>query len=245
VSEGSLTDHEKEGVKFLDRDFAQCFQQMRHYDGQIVDICKFSFTGYIAVVGTGLALYKHGNERNIDYTLPSVAILCLAAIFGFILLGLVVRNRVYFVIVARYVNEHRGFFLKDKPLGFANESKMFTNFAYPPYFSWLSSQSWLIYVIIALNAAMIAVATFLICIENKSDYWLCLRWGVFMFLSLAGVQLFTSVRYLKKRDQKSASVALWGNNQNSSNVDNPPTNGSGTALEHNESNRKSLHRGES
>src|SRR5438874_219365 len=107
-----LSDEQKEFAKFLDRDFNQCFQQMRHYDGQILDICKFAFTGYIAVAGVALALYKYGDDKGIDYSGPAVAILSLAVLFGLLFLGLVVRNRVYFVLVTRYINEHRRFFLK-------------------------------------------------------------------------------------------------------------------------------------
>lgn len=205
VSEPLLSDHQKEAAKFLGRDFSQCFQQMRHYDGQIVDICKFSFTGYLAVVGAALAVYKYGVDKSIDYTLPAVAVLCLAAVFGFILLGLVVRNRVYFVVVARYVNEHRWFFLKDKPLGFANESRMFRNPAQPPYFSWLSSQSWLTYMMTLLNAAMLAIAGLLICLSLGYGRWWCL----FPAIAALVVQLIAAVGYLRKCEGKSPPTNLW------------------------------------
>ena len=40
----TISDIEKESLKFLERDFNQCFMQMRHYDSQIFDILKFMFT---------------------------------------------------------------------------------------------------------------------------------------------------------------------------------------------------------
>mgnify|MGYP001603832446 CR=1 FL=1 len=39
----NISDQEKEALKFLERDFNQSFQQMRHYDAQIFDILKFMF----------------------------------------------------------------------------------------------------------------------------------------------------------------------------------------------------------
>lgn len=56
----NTSEQEKEAVKFLERDFNQCFQQMRHYDSQIFDILKFMFTGYTALIGVALGLYKFG-----------------------------------------------------------------------------------------------------------------------------------------------------------------------------------------
>jgi hypothetical protein len=204
MDEPTLSDQEKEIAKFLDRDFNQCFQQMRYYDGQIVDICKFAFTSYIAVAGGALALYKYGMEKNINYTLPAVAVLCLVAVFGFILLGLVVRNRVYFVLMARYLNEHRAFFLKDKPLEFANKSHMFTDYMEPPYLRWLSSQLWVIYSIVLLNATMIGIAGLLLCLDWDKGR----EWCLFPALAALVAQLIGSVRYLQTREKKSA-VLSW------------------------------------
>ena len=202
----SLTDEQKEAAKFLDRDFRECFQQMRHYDAQIVDICKFAFTGYIAVVGAALALYKYGVDKSIDYMPVSVAVLALAGVFGLMLLGLAVRNRVYFVLMARYVNEHRRFFLKATPLGFANESRMYTNAGQPPYFSWLSSQAWLMYILALLNSAVLTVALVLL---GLSQEWPACVYVVFGLAMLAA-QLIVSIVYLVKRESKSASAAVWG-----------------------------------
>ena len=201
-----LTDEQKEGAKFLDRDFSQCFQQMRHYDAQIVDICKFAFTGYIAVAGAALALYKYGVDKGIDYTAASVSVLTVAGIFGLMLLGLAVRNRVYFVLVTRYVNEHRRFFLREKPLGFANESRMYPNPALPPYFSWLSSQAWLTYTLALLNSAMLTVALVLLGLSR--------RWPALVYvvcgLAVLTAQLVGTIAYLVSRERKSPSGAVWG-----------------------------------
>src|SRR5438477_10919246 len=103
-----LTDQDRarEGARFLERDFNQCFQQMRHYDGQILDICKFAFTAYTAAFGAALTVYKYGIDKGIDYTSPAIAILSVALFLGFCMMALATRNRGYYVLVARYINEH-------------------------------------------------------------------------------------------------------------------------------------------
>lgn len=201
-----LSDEQKEGARFLDRDFTQCFQQIRHYDGQIVDICKFAFTGYIAVVGVALTLYKYGADKNLDFTLPVAAVLCVAALFGFLLFGLVVRNRVYFTLVARYVNEHRRFFLRQKPLGFANATQMYSNPEHPPYFTWFSSHAWMMYLLALLNAVMLAIASSVVCFSKGYIIGFCLIPSGAALVT----QLVAAIAYLSKRERKSASHALWG-----------------------------------
>jgi hypothetical protein len=47
-----------ESLKFLENDLNQSFQQMRHYDGQIADLLKFIFTGYVALIGLAVGLYR-------------------------------------------------------------------------------------------------------------------------------------------------------------------------------------------
>ena len=48
-----------EAAKFLERDFNQCFAQMRHYDSQIWNVCRFAFTAYIAILGTAISMYQY------------------------------------------------------------------------------------------------------------------------------------------------------------------------------------------
>ena len=63
-----------EAVRFLERDFNQCFQQMRHYDSQLWDICKFSFTAYTALIGIAIGLYQYSIQKALDLTYAVIAI---------------------------------------------------------------------------------------------------------------------------------------------------------------------------
>lgn len=199
----NISDQEKEALKFLERDFNQSFQQMRHYDAQIFDILKFMFTAYSVLIGVSLGLYQFGLKENKDLSLPAIAALAVGLILGLFMFALIIRNRVYFVQVTRYINEQRGFFLKYNPLGFENKSKMYTNHEQPPYFSWQSSHAWLCYIIAALNSILLGILMYIV----NPCAWKTIPSGT---LILFFIQLALAITYLKSRENKSASKAVFG-----------------------------------
>ena len=83
--------------------------------------------------------------------------LSVGLLLGIVIFAVIIRNRIYFVRMARYVNELRELFLQHKPLGFENHTRMYTRSDEPYYFNWLSSQSWLIYIVAFLNAMVLFV----------------------------------------------------------------------------------------
>ena len=168
---------------------------MRHYDGQILDICKFAFTAYTAVLGAGLAIYKYGVDKGIDYKGPAIAILSVGLFLGLCMMALATRNRAYYVLVARYINEHRAFFLSSKPLGFENRTRMYSNPDHPPFFNWHSAQTLLMAVLSGLNSFLAATLAFLISTEKR---WIL--WAVFLACWLC--QLAIAITYLKCRERK-------------------------------------------
>ena len=82
-----------EAIKFLERDFNQCFVQMRHYDSQIWNICRFSFTAYIAILGTAIGMYQYSAENNIDLIPAAMGVLGAGLALGLLLYSLAVCNR--------------------------------------------------------------------------------------------------------------------------------------------------------
>lgn len=196
-------EQEKEALKFLERDFNQNFQQMRHYDAQIFDILKFMFTAYSALIGVAIGLYQFGLKENYDLSAPAIAALTIGLVLGLFMFALIIRNRVYFVQVVRYINEQRGFFLALKPMGFENKSKMYTNHEQPPYFNWRSSHSWLCYIVASLNSILLGVLLYII----YPRVWKTIIFGS---LILFIIQLAIAVTYLKSRENKSASEAVFG-----------------------------------
>lgn len=189
------SEQEKEASKFLERDFNQCFQQMRHYDAQIFDILKFMFTAYTVLIGAALGLFK--SDLQINLTIPIVVSLMIGLVLGAFMFYLVLINRSYYVRVARYINEQRRLFLAFKPFGFENTSRMYTN-AKQPYFSRESTQVWLAYIISALNSTLLGVLLFIL----SASY--CYKWVTVLGVSFAlfSVQIAITIKYLKSQENK-------------------------------------------
>ncbi|MYF38275.1 MAG: hypothetical protein F4219_05840 [Gammaproteobacteria bacterium] len=194
-----------EAVKFLERDFNQCFMQLRHYDSQIWNICRFAFTAYISILGTALGLYHYSVEKSLNLIPAAIGVLGAGLVLGFLLYSLVICNRAYYVLVCRYINEHRKFFLEGRPFGFENVSGMYMNSAIPPYFNWRSWQSWLCYLIASLNAALL---TALLIFYFSDEYsW---RWPLTITIGIitALIQIGSGIIYLKSREDKIGSEGI-------------------------------------
>ena len=185
-----------EAAKFLERDFNQCFAQLRHYDTQIWNVCRFSFTAYIAILGTASGMYQYSTEKGFDLIPSAMVVLGTGFALGLLLYSLAICNRAYYVLVCRYINEHRKLFLEAKPLGFENVSGMYVNPVMPPYFNWRSWQLWLCYIIALLNALVAALLT-LYTMDGHS-----LRWVLTITLGIitALLQIGLGVAYLKSRE---------------------------------------------
>jgi hypothetical protein len=186
--------------KFLERDFNQCFTQMRHYDVQIVDVVKFMFATDTTLIGVAVGLYQFSKKEGVDLIPAAQAILAIGFVFGLFMLHLVTRSRVYFVVLARYINEHRQFFLKHKPMGFQNLAGMYTNPAHPRYFYWQSSQVVYLYLVAALNS--ILLTGLLTAFGLPRWYW------IIGFLASLILQVGCVVLYLKCRERKSGDGVL-------------------------------------
>jgi hypothetical protein len=199
-----FSDSEKEALKFLERDFNQAYQQLRHYDGQMFDLFKSAFLGYTTVIGLSLGLYQISLKEKSVVVEPVLAILSVGLLFGFFTLGLATRNRVYFVQMARFLNEQRALFYKIRPLGFQNRSGMYTNPKRPAFFNWRSSQAWYSYLISCLNGAMFGLILDIVC-NSVLPFWIgCYSFGVF------ALQLVISVTYLTSRERKDGHEAVFG-----------------------------------
>ena len=202
----TISDIEKESLKFLERDFNQCFMQMRHYDSQIFDILKFMFTGYTALIGIAIGFFQFGIKEDINLNCAIIASLLVGLILGLFMLALTTRNRVYFVQVTRYINEQRELFYRYKPIGFENKAKMYTNCNQPPFYNWRSSQAWFMNIIALLNSTLLSVLLFIALKGNPHKLFIIIVGSFFLFI----VQLIINIIYLKSRENKSASIAVFG-----------------------------------
>ncbi len=203
MKNGETTKFDAEATKFLERDFNQCFIQLRHYDSQIWNICRFVFIAHIAILGAAISMYRYSVDKSLDLTPAAMFVLGAGFVLGLLIYCLAIRTRVYYVVVCRYINEHRKLFLEAKPLGFENISGMYVNPAMPPYFNWRSWQSWLCYLIASLNALMPALLVFYF---SDGDW----SWTVTIGIVTALLQSGIGIAYLKFREGKGGSQAVFG-----------------------------------
>lgn len=201
----NISEKEKEALKFLERDFNQCFQQMRHHDTQIFDILKFMFAAYTVLIGAALGLFK--SNLQIDLTVPIVISLIIGSILGTFMFYLVLINRSYYVRVARYINEQRKLFLAFKPLEFDNVSGMYIN-EKQPYFSRESTQIWLAYIIGALNSILFWVLLFIAFTANSYKWLIVIVSSLLFFIA----QIAITIAYLKTQENKSSKKCVDKNN---------------------------------
>ncbi len=185
-----------EGMKFLERDFNQCFEQMRQYDLQIIDLGKFAFTAYPVVVGAAVGIYKYGLDKGVDYSKVAGMIPLIAFFPGFFLLWHMVRTHVYAVRVTRYVNEHRSVFLALNPSFFPNMSGMYINPEEPPYYSPYSSQLYFMCILAILNAFLLGVAAYLFTV-HWTRQWTSV---VIFFLGPLAIQLGLMIYHLDTQE---------------------------------------------
>lgn len=198
-------DHETEALNFLERDFNQCFTYLRHYDQQMWDISKFTFTAYATLLGVSLGIYKYASDQNIDLTTAVTAALGAGTLVGIFMFGLLVRNRVYFVTIGRYINAHRKHYLSLDPTVSTFASGFYDNPEYPKYFNLFSSHALLSYVVALLNSGLVLT---LILLNHSASHILYLVTGI--FLGFFSLHIIPASLYLWSREKKSGTIAVLG-----------------------------------
>jgi hypothetical protein len=178
---------------FLERDFNQCFSQMRHYDSQIFNLTKFSFTAYTGLLGIAIGFFEFSTEQQTDLSTAIIVALFTALLCGVFLLSSVVRNRVYFVKVARYVNEHRSLYLDQHPHGFCNQTGMYTDPNEPEYMNWKSSHSWFVYLLSLLNGTVLIAALYVL-YKGTVEEWFWFVLPLFVALQIGAAVLYLNAQ---------------------------------------------------
>ena len=139
----------------LNSDFQQCFEQMRHYDDAFQNGLQFTYTGAIAVAGFSGTLLQIKGADGLKTVAVVLAFSWLAGVFVVMSLA---KNRVYFAKAARYVNQTRDFYLKNRPEEFEDHTKMYRNWRSPAVFDPGSTQTLQIYLASALDSFLFAFA---------------------------------------------------------------------------------------
>jgi len=194
--------------ELLKSDFEQCFEHMRHYDNIFMNIVNYILLGYTAIFTASTALLS--SNLNMFKIIAGVGILSiLSSISATLLLGFLMRNRVYFVSVAKYVNEIRNIYLKNNPLGIKNSSGMYVDNKYPKVWNWGSTHLSLLFFVAFLNSLFFAFGfTFLVYIFTIPKSIDVVKTCLFLLLIcfiIFGVELVWVTKYLKSKDKIQSS----------------------------------------
>ena len=147
---------------FLAQDFDQAFLEKRRFQQQLWDVCKFAFTMHSAILGLAIEFYRYSPDTSIN-VLPAVQLLLgLALLVGSFLVFLMIRTRVYFVIVTRYINAQRAFFLSRDESGFVDPTGYYSDSSKPDYLNWTSTQTVATLLVALFNAVVLAPLVFLL-----------------------------------------------------------------------------------
>lgn len=149
-----------ETLEFLNQDFSESHNQLRHYDNIILDSFKFIFSIYIALIGGAISLLNIENE--FDFTFLIEALIIFSIILCTFIIFYVVEQRIYFVKTARYINEIRHYFLAENQVHFRNQSKYYSDCLKPDFFNLKSSHIILTFIISILNSFNVGLLIYVI-----------------------------------------------------------------------------------
>lgn len=149
--------------QFMIEDFSQSMEAHRHYDSMNWQITRFAFGEILVAIGACWTVFNLDMVTNVNSNLKWIImlIICVVSlIFGIMAIFTIVKNRVYFVRTARHINELRHHVLSRKPYGFNNDTKFWDNPRYPSVRDYDSTQFVSLYMLVLLNMALAAAATF-------------------------------------------------------------------------------------
>lgn len=187
--------------EFLSIDFAQSYEQLRQYNESIRRVFEFAFGGIVAVASATAVLIE-------KYPHPSVfwfvaGLLISSSLAATLLYFSYARNRIYFVKVARFVNEIRFEYLKREPLGFQNTSGMWCDPKHPAAFDLFSSQVIEVSISILLYGLAFGIGVGLLwpLLLHDTGHTYVLVPGVIGFLLYVGCCFTLLFTYLHSQDK--------------------------------------------
>jgi hypothetical protein len=115
-----------------------------------------------------------------------------------------VRTRIYFAQVTRYINEVRRSYLVGHPMKVTNESGMYADPKVPPYMDRGSSQLSFMYIMTILNSFLGGVAVYLLTVGYERQAAAV----VLTFGALLVIQLYLVVSHLRGWQKRSSSASV-------------------------------------
>ncbi len=209
-------EYRKEAVSFLARDYGEVFSQLREYDKQIWEITKFSFLQLVGSIGAVWAVFLLANGKDAlplliaQWELVGSIILIISFLFSVLAVQYILRIRVYFAATARYINDHRDFFLSIKPIGFLNRSRYYTNYQYPKAFDKGSTQLLSTYFISVVSSFVLGFGSGMLVDYLKMPGINALILGIIVWVVSCVLEISYAVYYLRSKKDVSTNADIFG-----------------------------------
>lgn len=212
-------EYHKEAISFLGRDYSEAFSQFRAYDKQIWEITRFSFLQLVGSIGAVWVVFMLANGKDapliltMHWKLVGSIILIISFLFSLLAVQYIMRIRVYFATTARYINDHRNFFLSTLPIGFRNRSRYYANYQYPKAFDRGSTQLLSTYFISVVSSFNLGfgiglLASFLGMTEVNASIL-----GIIVWLVSSTVEITYAIYFLKSKTDRSTDADIFGINK--------------------------------
>lgn len=161
----------------------------RHYDSVNWDITKFTFGEIFIAIGACWTVFTLGKGVDIQAKWIAMTVICFASLlFGIMSLYTLIKNRTYFVLTSRHINELRHHAIKSNPMGFENVSNFWHNCHYPKVRDYFSTQFVSIYLIGFLSVVLsVASSMCLMILLGCGCFWLWV--AIPLILSCIGIYL--------------------------------------------------------
>lgn len=192
--------------ELLKSDFEKSYEQMRHYDSSFQNLTTIILGAYLGVIGSIATLF--GLKIEFQQVIIGIGIILIfMASSSTIFILILARNRVYFTIVARYVNEVRDHYVRKQPFGFRNKSKFYTDCHFPKAWNIKSTHFIVLMFLIFINS--ISIYTGVIFLRNVFTNEFVYFWGVDLVIVVVYIlSTFTTIYFiLSPNDRTNSSVS--------------------------------------
>jgi len=145
---------------FLDKEYDQCFDHMRHYENLTKDLLQFSYGYYSAIAALSIAIYQYFHETHSDSVASlgyTAILLILSVVIGTIITTQFVRYRKYYVSTARQVNRIRKYYIENFD---RFKSALPIDPDIPKAYNPKSTQLHTIYIFIIVNAIYLCIGLY-------------------------------------------------------------------------------------
>lgn len=211
--ESNFKFNEDQSVRFLLSEYEQCFEQMRHHNNISISLIKFTFTGFVAVFSGSFALFKYLTGEDYQEIIVG-CVLLLSFVAGIVALIMILRNRLYFIVVSRQTNSLRNYFLNNMMFDYIKYNICYLNPDYPPAFNPKSSYTLQLLIVALINGIIGGVGFYFVIryFFNLANP-LILAIAISISIVLVIIQTVVTVSYLKRSDSKKIINMPVANNE--------------------------------